>query len=242
MAMAIGDFPEQPWNDATGYYQPTQHYNHRLQDVLKESGYFDELPDQDQRQPFYTYNELKSFGLKHIGKNVSISNKCSFYAIEGNIGDNVRIDDFCILKGKIEIGSNVHICAYSMISGAQDVVRLDDFCVLAARCSIYTGSNDHAADALPAPLAPKEYTKQRFGPVRIGLGVMVGAHVVILPGVSLGEGSSVGAGCVVSQSIQNGEMLRGPKSAVAKRIRNYNRIKEFAVRVLENVQPNYNGD
>jgi len=209
------------------------HYNHQLQTVLAESGY---LPNDDQ---FFSVQELKALGFKYVGDRVKISSKCSFYSIEGSIGDNVRIDDFCILKGKIEIGSNVHICAYSMISGAQDVVKLKDFCVLAARCSIYTGSNDHSADALPAPLAPKEYTKQRFGPVAIGMGVMVGAHVVILPGVTLGSGSSVGAGCVVSNSLADGEMLRAPKSIVAKRKRNGERIKDFAVRVLENIQPHY---
>ena len=62
---------------------------------------------------FYTVEELSSLGLKSYGHNVLISRKCSIYgAVNITIGDNVRIDDFCILSGNITIGSNVHISAY----------------------------------------------------------------------------------------------------------------------------------
>lgn len=33
------------------------------------------------------------------------------------IGSNVRIDDFCILSGRLEFGSYVHIAAYSALYG-----------------------------------------------------------------------------------------------------------------------------
>lgn len=205
------------------------HYNYRLQEVLKESGYLDEVQDE-----FYSVPELMNFGFQYVGKNSRISRKSSFYAISCSIGDDVRIDDFCILKGNIEIGHNVHICAYSMLSGVGGLIKLDDFSVLAARCSIYTASNDHSADAMPAPLSPPEFTKQIFGPVRIGIGVLVGAHVVILPGVTLETGSSVGAGCIVSKSLQEGEMLRSPKPVIATHKRDVHRIKTLVVRYFEN--------
>ena len=53
---------------------------------------------------FYTNIELQTLGFKAVGKNVFISNKASIYSphlIE--IGDNVRIDDFCILSGNINL-------------------------------------------------------------------------------------------------------------------------------------------
>ena len=61
---------------------------------------------------FYSPEELKALGLKEYGEDVRISRKCSIYGA-GNIslGSHVRIDDFCLLSGKISLGSYVHIAA-----------------------------------------------------------------------------------------------------------------------------------
>lgn len=57
---------------------------------------------------FYTEEELKGLGFRHIGNGVCISRKASIYGAQNiSLGDHVRIDDFCILSGRIEIGSYV---------------------------------------------------------------------------------------------------------------------------------------
>jgi galactoside O-acetyltransferase len=62
---------------------------------------------------FYTVEELKELGLKSCGHNVLLSKKASLYGINKiEIGNNVRIDDFCILSGSIKLGTNIHIAAY----------------------------------------------------------------------------------------------------------------------------------
>jgi galactoside O-acetyltransferase len=62
---------------------------------------------------FYSEIELSKLGLKDYGKNVLISKKCSIYSPEKiSIGNNVRIDDFCILSGNIILGSNIHISTF----------------------------------------------------------------------------------------------------------------------------------
>ena len=46
---------------------------------------------------FYSARELRKIGLKKYGDNVKISRFANFYSPEKiNIGDNVRIDDFCV--------------------------------------------------------------------------------------------------------------------------------------------------
>ena len=61
---------------------------------------------------FYSPEELKSLGLKEYGENVFISRKCSIYGAENiRLGSHVRIDDFCVLSGKVELGNYVHIAA-----------------------------------------------------------------------------------------------------------------------------------
>ena len=49
---------------------------------------------------YLTEFELKEMGFKRLGKNVKISDKASIYnADQIEIGDNSRIDDFCVISG-----------------------------------------------------------------------------------------------------------------------------------------------
>lgn len=62
---------------------------------------------------FYSKEELEAMHFKSLGKNVSISRKASLYHTEEmEIGNNVRIEDFCVLNGNITIGNNVMICVF----------------------------------------------------------------------------------------------------------------------------------
>lgn len=57
---------------------------------------------------YYTQKELKQLGFKYLGKNVKISDKASIYNFDQiSIDDNPRIDDFCLMSGKIKIGKNI---------------------------------------------------------------------------------------------------------------------------------------
>lgn len=69
---------------------------------------------------FYSQEELKKIGFLSVGKNVLISKKASIYNPGViSVGNNVRIDDFCILSGKVTIGSYSHIAAYTALYGGE---------------------------------------------------------------------------------------------------------------------------
>lgn len=60
----------------------------------------------------FSESELKAIGFLKYGKNVLVSRKASIYNPEQMVlGDNIRIDDFCILSGNIKLGSYIHIPA-----------------------------------------------------------------------------------------------------------------------------------
>ena len=62
---------------------------------------------------FYTQSELSELGFKFLGRNVKISNKAAIYGHENiSIGDNSRVDDFCVISGRVTIGRNVHMAVY----------------------------------------------------------------------------------------------------------------------------------
>jgi len=168
---------------------------------------------------YYNSTELESLGLKSYGKNVLISKKTSIYN-PGNIeiGDNVRIDDFCILSagtGGISIGCYVHIACYCLLIGAERIV-LKDFSGLSSRVSIYSSTDDYSGNYLTNPTVPDKFRNPISKQVTLDKHVVIGASTVILPGVHLHEGVAAGANCLITKSFKQYSILFGSPAKVIK--------------------------
>lgn len=151
---------------------------------------------------FYDEKELEQLGFKKIGKGVKISRKSSIYgAHKISIGDNVRIDDFCILSGNIELGSHIHIAAYTSLFAGDAGIVMKDFSCLSSRCAVYAISDDYSGASLTNPMIPDKYRNVEEKPVVLERHVLVGTGSTILPGVKLGEGASVGSMSLVNKSL-----------------------------------------
>ena len=153
---------------------------------------------------FYSEDELKQMGIMKFGKNVLISKKCSIYNPEKiEIGNNVRIDDFCILVGKIKMGRNIHIGAFCHLSGGETGIEIMDYAGLSQRCSLYAQSDDYSGKTMTNPTIPTEYKAVNKGKIILNKHTIIGSTSVILPGVIIGEGASVGAMSLVNKSIES---------------------------------------
>ena len=107
---------------------------------------YGKIKEETKVNSFYTYEELQKMGLKELGENVLISRKASIYSPEHiKIGNNVRIDDFCILSGDIEIGNYVHIAAYVALYG-KNGIKIGNFCGCSARTTIYSATDDFSGE------------------------------------------------------------------------------------------------
>ena len=125
-------------------------------------------------------------------------------AIYGNVtmGDNVRIDDFCILTGDITIGHNVHIGCYSFLAGSECIV-IGDYVGISPRMTMFTASDDYSGLSLSNPTIPDEYKPGiDRGPITIGNHVLIGVNAAILPGVTVGDGCSVGAFSLINKDLE----------------------------------------
>lgn len=150
---------------------------------------------------FLNNEELDNIGFKYIGTNVLISDKVSIYnADQIEIGDNSRIDDFCVLSGRIKIGRNVHVAVFCNVAGGEMGIDFSDFSGLAYGCHVFTQSDDYNGQFLTNPTVPDEYKSEIKLQVNIGKHVIVGANSVVLPGVDLADGTSVGAMSLVTKS------------------------------------------
>ena len=166
---------------------------------------------------FYSEKELQFLGLKSYGHNVLISRKASIYDAQNiSIGNNVRIDDFCILSGRISIHSNVHISAYVALYGKFGIV-LEDFTGISSKTIIYSAMDDFGGDYLVGPIHPAETTMVTGGEVRICKYSQIGAGCIIFPNIIISEGCAIGAMSLIKSDTESWSIYGG---IPAKRIRN----------------------
>lgn len=162
--------------------------------------------------------EIQKMGFKKLGVNIKISDKASIYnCSQIEIGDNSRIDDFCVLSGTIKIGRNVHIAPFCLIAGGEEGIILEDFSGLAYKVQIFSQSDDYSGETLTNPTIPSEYKKEIKKGIFVGKHVIIGAGSIVLPGVYLAEGCSVGAMSLIRKSTEPWGVYVGNP---AKRIKN----------------------
>lgn len=150
---------------------------------------------------YLTPSELDNIGFKSLGKNVKISDKASIYnANEIEIGDNSRIDDFCIISGNIKIGSYCHITPMCLLAGGEKGIELNDFCTLAYGVKIFSQSDDYSGETMVNSLVSKKFKNEKKEKVTLERQVIVGAGSMIMPGVTVAQGCSIGAMTLVNKS------------------------------------------
>ena len=150
---------------------------------------------------FYSEDELSQLGLKSYGSNVLISRFASIYSPHTiEIGSNVRIDDFCILSGKIKIGNWCRISAYCALYGSMGIV-MEGCCGISPRSTILSATDDYSGDWLIGPHYPKELTNVTGGAVVLGKFSQIGTNNVIFPNITVGVGAVTGAMTLVNKNL-----------------------------------------
>lgn len=167
---------------------------------------------------YITRQNLELLGFKYLGKNVKISDKASIYDFEKiSIGDNSRIDDFCVISGSVLIGRNVHIAVFCNVAGGEKGVIFEDFSGLAYGCHVFTQSDDYSGTTLTNPTVPDKYKKEIKKRIVIGRHAIIGTSSIVFPGVTLAEGTSVGALSIVTKDTEEWSVYFGTP---AKKIKN----------------------
>ncbi len=151
---------------------------------------------------FFSKDEIIQVGFARCGQNVLISRKASFYSPEKiEIGNNVRIDDFCILSGHIILGNYVHIAAYVGLFAVEKII-IYNYVGVSSRVSIYAGTDDFLGYGMTGPIIPSKYRHVHTAPVILEEHALVGAGSVILPGVTIGTGAAIGALSLVTSDCE----------------------------------------
>ena len=146
------------------------------------------------------------------------------------IGDNVVIDDNCLLDAKgesnrgIHIGNGVFVGRNTILSCKNGDIELGDRANLGFNCEVFSASRVRiGASVLMAaysyviggdhdfsdPSKPVLAQTRKSAGVVIGDGVWMGAGAKILDGVTVGDRAVIGAGAVVREAVPAGAIAVG---------------------------------
>jgi acetyltransferase-like isoleucine patch superfamily enzyme len=113
----------------------------------------------------------------------------------------------CNPEAKIAVGARTTIGFYSFLY-ASACIEIGDDAMIAP--FVYIVDSDHGIDRATC----MNRQKNRFAPIRIGNDVWIGAHAVILPGVTIADGAVVAAGAVVREDVASGVIVGGVPARV----------------------------
>jgi galactoside O-acetyltransferase len=180
------------------------------------------LMSQEQSDRYYARKELEEMKFKKLGQDVLVSRTSRLYSPEYiSIGDFSVVDDFCILSGNVEVGRNVHLAHGCRIIGGREGISMDDFSGLAFGVTLFAQSDDYGGNALTNPTVPMKFRKIMRARIEIGRHAIIGAGSIVFPGVTLGEGSSIGSSSMVTKSTEPWGVYFGiPAKKIKNRQRN----------------------
>lgn len=172
------------------------------------------------KNSFCSLEEVRRLGFRSVGKNVFISRFASFYDAEMmEIGDHVRIDDFCILSGMIKLGNYIHISAHTSLYGRHEI-EMEDYTGLSPRCTIFSATDDFSGEYMIGPLLDPKYTNLITGRVLIKKYSQLGSNCIALPGITIGEGVAVGAMSLINKDLEPWKIYGGvPAKFIKERSR-----------------------
>lgn len=132
---------------------------------------------------------------------------------------------YCDYGSHIRVGRNLFVNYNCTIIDVMPVT-IGDNCQIAPNVAIYTAGH---------PVHPQtRNTAYEFGaPVTIGDNVWLGGNTVVLPGVTIGSNSVIGAGSVVTRDIPEWSLAAGNPCRVIRKITEADRRLYFRGRAID---------
>lgn len=152
------------------------------------------LPESHKKYSLFS-KQMRNFSARlmgvSMGRNINIEKGANF-AADLRIGDRSSIGKNALISQNVVIGKDV---------------------MMGPECIILTQNHNHLDSNIPMIEQGYEAAK----PVEIGNDVWIGARVIILPGVKVGNHSIIGAGAVVTKNVPDYSIVVGVPAKIIKR-------------------------
>jgi acetyltransferase-like isoleucine patch superfamily enzyme len=179
--------------------------------------------------------------LGEVGKGVAFgANIALRHPHKIRIGDGTIIDDNILLDAKgetnrgITIGRDVFLGRNTILSCKDGDIELGDRANVGFNCQIFSaslvrvgqddlisaytymvGGGNYDLERTDIPINQSLRADRRFG-IRLADNIWIGTHCVVLDGVSIGEGTAVAPGSVVTENLPGGSIAAGMPARVIK--------------------------
>lgn len=167
--------------------------------------------------------------FKNIGDDVFISELALIkYPTYVSIGNHCAIDNGVTISTSLNIGDYVHISSnVTFIGSKNSKVILEDFTFIAAGSRIVAGSEDYTGAGLVGPTIPIKYREVILSEIRFEKFAGCGVNCSIMPGVTLAEGSILGANSLLTKDTEPWTIYVGSPAKPIK-VRHKNTILKYA--------------
>ena len=129
--------------------------------------------------------------------------------IGARLGRNVNIEHGADFDSRLVIGDNSSL---GIDAEAHGPVTIGRDVMMAPECVILT--QNHCHDRTDIPMIQQGNEEPR--PVTIGDDVWIGRRVIVLPGVTIGGGSIISAGAVVTKDVEPYTIVGGVPAKIIK--------------------------
>jgi len=144
------------------------------------------------------------YHFKKIGNDVIINDNCVIVRPElVEIGSHISIDMWVYISTQLHLGDYIHIAPHvSIIGGASRKLIMENFTSIGSGTKVVIGGDDFNSGMINPtipikhriPTSPTEIVFKNYS--------TVGVNCTILPGVTLSEGSVIGANSLVTKDTE----------------------------------------
>ena len=146
-----------------------------------------------------------------LGKNVKLSKFINLYGC--SIGDNTKIGAFVEIQKNAAVGKNCKISSHTFVC---EGVIIEDNCFV-GHGVVFINDNYPKATNKEGQLETEKDWGPRLVKTRMKKNASLGSNVTILGDVTIGKGSLVGAGSVVTKDVPDGEVWAGNPARFLKK-------------------------
>ncbi len=145
------------------------------------------------------------------------------------IGNHTAIDHGAYITTQADIGDYVHISPYvTCIGGEKSKLIVEHFATIATGTRLIAGSDRFHGEGFTSVTVPKQYRDEViYSTIKIEKFAGVGTNVVIMPGITIAEGSVIGACSMVTKSTEPWTIYYGIPARPIK-ARKKDKMIEFA--------------
>jgi acetyltransferase-like isoleucine patch superfamily enzyme len=131
-------------------------------------------------------------------------------------GNHCTIDEFTYISTRLIMGDYVHIAPFvSVVGGDKCTLIMGHFSGISAGGRIICGSDDFT-QGLTNPMVPVEHRVIKETDVVLEMFALVGTNSVVLPGVTMREGSVLGANSLLTKDTEEWGIYVGSPAKLIK--------------------------